>query len=160
MSVSRVRLLTCLVMPLLAACATEPSGPATTASVIYTCCEAPDVDRLYQPGQTLTLHWTVESPEEPGRTPPQVELTARLTGPFATVGDVKAATEGTPTVPGLVTFTATPVRPSGMPDERPLSTIVIGPDAKPGYYNLVTSVVGDDNTASSGGSIVRVAPKP
>ncbi|MEU4679852.1 hypothetical protein [Micromonospora sp. NPDC023737] len=88
-----------------------------------------------------------------------VELAARLTGPFATAGDVKAATEAAPSAPGLVTFTAAPVRPSSTPDERPVSTIVIGPEAEPGYYNLVTSVGGDDHTVSSG-SIVRVVPKP
>ncbi|MBM0258105.1 hypothetical protein JNW89_16060 [Micromonospora sp. 4G55] len=132
----------------------------TAASVTYSCCEAQDVDRPYQPGQTLTVHWTVESPDEPGRTPPQVELTARLTGPFATVGDLKAATEGTPNVPRLVTLAAAPVRPSGTPDERPVSTVAIGSDAKPGYYNLVTSVVDGGNTASGGGSIVQVVPKP
>ncbi|MET7748691.1 hypothetical protein [Micromonospora sp. NPDC005367] len=105
------------------------------------------------------MRWIVEAPDEPGGAPPQVELTARLTGPFATVGDIKAATEATPDAPGLVTFTAAPVRPSGTPDERPVSTIAIGPEAEPGYYNLVTSVAGDDNT-TSGGSIVRVVPKP
>jgi hypothetical protein len=160
MSVSRVRLLACLVMPLLAACGTEPSGPVTAAPLTYTCCAARDVDRLYQPGQTLTVEWTVESPDEPGGTAPQVELTARLTGPFATAGDLKAAAGGAQTGPGLVTFAAAPVRPSGAPDERPVSTIVIGPDAKPGYYDLVTSLVGDNNTASSGGSIVRVVTRP
>ncbi|MFG2107102.1 hypothetical protein [Micromonospora chersina] len=160
MNATRVRLLACLVMPLLAACGTEPSGPVSAARVTYTCCDAQDVDRPYQPGQTLTLHWTVESPDQPGGTPPQVELTARLTGPFATVGDVKAATEGTPNAPGLVTFAATPFRPSGTPDERPVSAVVIGPDAKPGYYNLVTSVVEGGNTASGAGSIIRVAPRP
>ncbi|MFG3578922.1 hypothetical protein [Micromonospora chersina] len=36
---------------------------------------------------------------------------------------------------------------------------VIGPDARPGYYNLVTSVVDGGNTASGGGSIIRVVPK-
>ncbi|MGN9803046.1 hypothetical protein [Micromonospora sp. L32] len=158
MNVSRGRLLACLVMPLLAACSAEPSGPVAAAPVTYSCCEARDVDRLYQPGQTLTVHWTVESPDEPGGTPPQVELTARLTGPFATVGDLKAATEGT--VPGLVTFAAAPVRPSGAPDERPVSTIVIGQEAKPGYYNLVTSLVDNDNTASGGESVVQVVPRP
>ncbi|MBM0235877.1 hypothetical protein JNW88_00040 [Micromonospora sp. ATA32] len=125
--------------------------------VTYTCCEAGDVDRLYQPGQTLTVHWTVESPD-PGATPPQVELTARLTGPFATIDDLKAAAEDTHAVSGLATFAAAPVRPSGTPDERPVSTIVIGPEAKPGYYNLITSVIGDDDTAS-GASIVRVVPR-
>ncbi|MFD0783405.1 hypothetical protein ACFQZ8_05655 [Micromonospora azadirachtae] len=159
MNASRVRLLTCLVVPLLAACGTGPSGPVTAAPATYTCCEAQDVDRPYQPGQTLTVHWIVESPDEPGGTPPQVELTASLTGPFATAGEVKAATGADPNAPGLATFTAAPVRPSGTPDERPVSTIVIGPEAEPGYYNLVTSVGGDDHTGSSG-SIVRVVPKP
>ncbi|MFJ8581612.1 hypothetical protein [Micromonospora sp. NPDC093277] len=157
MNASRVRLLTCMVIPLLTACGPAPSE---AMPMTYTCCEALDVDKPYQPGQTLTVDWTVESPEEPAGTPPQVELAALLTGPFATVGDLKAATEGgAPTVPGLVTFAAAPFRPSGMPDERPVSTIVIGPDAKPGYYNLVTSVVGDGNT-TSGASIIRVVPMP
>lgn len=43
--------------------------------------------------------------------------------------------------------------------ERPVSTIVIGPEAEPGYYDLVTSVIGDGNTATCGGSIVRVEPR-
>ncbi|NED51523.1 hypothetical protein G3I24_11490 [Micromonospora aurantiaca] len=122
----------------------------------YTCCQDLDVDRPYQPGQTLTVQWTVESPDEPGSTSPQVELTARLTGPYGTVDDLKAASAA----PGLVTFTATPVRPTGTPGERPASTIAIGPAAKPGFYDLVTSVIGDGNTTASGSSIIQVAPKP
>ncbi|NES29193.1 hypothetical protein GCE86_18395 [Micromonospora terminaliae] len=132
----------------------------TAAPVSYRCCEAQDIERPYQPGQTLTVHWTVESPDGPGGGHPQVELTARLTGPFATVSDLKAATEANPNAPGPVTFAAAPVRPSGLPDERPVSSVVIGPDARPGYYNLVTSVVDGGNTASGGGSIVRVVPRP
>lgn len=158
MNASRGWLLACLVVPLTAACGPEPSGPVRAAPT-YTCCAARDVGTLYQPGQILTVHWIVESPDEPGAIPPQVELAARLTGPFATVDDLKAATEDTQTVSGRVTFSAAPVRPSGEPDERPVSTIVIGPEAEPGYYNLVTSVIGDDNTASGGGSIVRVEPR-
>ncbi|MFD2767082.1 hypothetical protein [Micromonospora eburnea] len=145
-----MRFLACLVLPLLAACGTEPAGPEGATSVTYSCCEAGDIDRPYQPGQTLTVHWTVESPEQPAVAPPQVELTARLTGPYATTGDLKAAAD-----PGPATFEAAPVRPSGGPDERPVSTIVIGTDAEPGYYNLVTAVVSDGSTVS-GASIIRV----
>ncbi|WP_244933228.1 hypothetical protein [Micromonospora tulbaghiae] len=157
MNSPRLRLLSCLAVPLLAACGTEPSG--TVAEVpppAYTCCQDLDVDRPYQPGQTLTVQWTVKSPDEPGSTSPQVELTARLTGLYGTVDDLKAASAA----PGLVTFTATPVRPSGTPGERSASTIVIGPAAKPGFYDLVTSVIGDGNTTASGSSIIQVAPKP
>ncbi|MFR9780613.1 hypothetical protein ACL02O_31775 [Micromonospora sp. MS34] len=157
---SPVRLLGCLVLPLLTACGAEPSAAMAVAPVTYTCCEARDIDRLYQPGETLTVHWTVVPPAEPGGTRPQVQLTARLTGPFTTVADLKAAAEGNRSTSGSVTFTAAPVRPSGTPDERPVSTIVIGPDALPGYYNLVTALVGDDNTASGGASIVRIVPRP
>ncbi|MEU8338691.1 hypothetical protein [Micromonospora tulbaghiae] len=157
MSSPRLRLLSCLAVPLLAACGAEPSG--TVAEVpppAYTCCQDLDVDRPYQPGQTLTVQWTVKSPDEPGSTSPQVELTARLTGLYGTVDDLKAASAA----PGLVTFTATPVRPTGTPGERPASTIAIGPAAKPGFHDLVTSVIGDGNTTASGSSIIQVAPKP
>lgn len=157
MNSPRLRLLSCLVVPLLAACGAEPSEMvAEVPPSAYTCCEDLDVDRPYQAGQTLTVRWTVESPDEPGSTSPQVELTAHLTGPYGTVDDLKAASA----VAGLVTFTATPVRPAGTPGERPVSTIVIGPDAEPGFYDLVTSVVGDGNTTTSGSSIIQVAPKP
>ena len=121
----------------------------------YTCCEDLDVDKPYHPGQTLTVRWTVHSSDEPGSTSSQVELAAQLTGPFGTVDDLKAASAA----PGLVTFTATPVRPAAGSGERPVSTIVIGRDAKPGFYDLVTSVVGDGDTTTSGSSIIQVAPK-
>ncbi len=154
------RLPACLVLPLLAACGTESSDPAATP-VTYSCCETLDVDRPYQPGQALALYWTVTSPDDRAETRPQVELNALLTGPFATEAELKAAATGTtPPVPGLVTFTAAPVRPSGTPGERPTSTIVIGPEAKPGYYNVVTSLVGDDGTTIRGDSVVRVVPRP
>ncbi|MDI5940348.1 MULTISPECIES: hypothetical protein [Micromonospora] len=160
MNVSRARLLACAVMPFLAACGPGASGPAEAAApVTYTCCEAQDVDKSYQAGETLTVHWTVESPEQPGAASTGFELTARLTGPFTTAGDLKAATEDTRIIPGLVTFEAVPIRPSGVPDERPVSTIVIGVDARPGYYNLVTSS-GDGDKTVSGGSIVQVVARP
>ncbi|MFI7305412.1 hypothetical protein ACIBM8_19540 [Micromonospora aurantiaca] len=151
MNSPRLRLLFCLAVPLLAACGAEPSEMvAEVPPPAYTCCEDLDVDKPYHPGQTLTVQWTVE----PGSTSSQAELTAQLTGPYGTVDDLKAALA----VPGLVTFTATPVRPAAGSGERPVSTIVIGPDAKPGFYDLVTSVVGDGNAITSGSSIIQVAP--
>ena len=156
MNVPRARLLICLVTPFLGACGAAPTGRVSAAPVTYTCCEAGDVDRLYQPGQTLTLHWIVVSPNKPAATPSRVELTAHLTGPFSTMDDLKAPA-ATQTAAGMATFMAAPVRPSGTSDERPVSTIVIGPEAKPGYYNLETSVIGDDN-AVRGGSIIQVVP--
>jgi hypothetical protein len=158
MKPSRVGIVACLAVPLLASCSAEPVKPVATTQMAYSCCEAKDVDTLYQPGQTVTVHWTVQSPDNPAASPPQVELAARLTGPYATVDGLKAATADTRSAAGEVTFTAAPVRPSGAPDERPVSTIAIGPDAKPGYYSLITSIREDGDTADGAG-IVRVVPK-
>jgi hypothetical protein len=135
----------------LTACTAEPSPPPAVP-VTYTCCEAADVEMPYQPGQTMTVHWIVQTPEEPVSGPPAVELTASLTGPYASADDLKGGTAG------AATYTAAAVRPSGAPDEQPVSTIVIGADAQPGLYNLVTSA-NQGGATSGGSSVVRVDPK-
>jgi hypothetical protein len=126
--------------------------------VSYTCCDAKDVDTHYQPGQTMAVHWIVNSENGTAEGGPQVELAARLTGPYAAVADLKAAASDTRSASGDVTFAAAPVRPSGTAGERPVSTILIGSDAKPGYYNLIFSVTQDGGTVG-GASIVRVVAK-
>jgi hypothetical protein len=140
-----------LALASLTACTTEPSTPPAV-TVTYTCCVAADVETPYQPGQTMTVHWIVQTPDGPVSGPPQVELTATLTGPYASADDLKAGAGA------ANTYTAAPVRPSGAPDEQPVSTIVIGTDAQPGLYNLVTSA-NQDGATSGGSSVVRVDSK-
>ncbi|MDG4795758.1 hypothetical protein [Micromonospora sp. WMMD1082] len=158
MRVSRAWLLACLVLPFLAACVIAPTESVAPPSVTYTCCTDEDVNTPYEPGQTLTVHWIVEHSPEPGGVPPQVELTAHLTGPYATVEALKSAIVAARDIPGVVTFAAAPVRPAGTPDEQPVSPITIPGEAQPGYYNLTTSVVDGDHTAS-GSSIVQVVSR-
>ncbi|GIF48078.1 hypothetical protein DFJ67_2028 [Asanoa ferruginea] len=129
---------------------TESASP--TVTVTYSCCVAADVETQYRPGQTMTVHWIVQTPEGPVSGPPQVELTASLAGPYASADDLKGGAAP------ATTYTAVPVRPAGTPDEQPVSTIVIGADAQPGYYNLVTSANQDGATAG-GSSVVRVVAK-
>jgi hypothetical protein len=159
MKASRVVLIACLTLASLVGCSADPSMPASATSTTYTCCEANDVDRAYHPGETLTIHWIVTSPTGAAAPSPGVELTARLTGPYQTVDKLKAATPDTRHVDGKATFTAPPVHPSGKPDEQPVSTIAIGADAEPGYYNLEFSVATSGGT-SGGASIVQVVAKP
>jgi hypothetical protein len=156
----RIAVIAAVALVAVAACAAQPERSDAVAQVTYSCCEAVDVDTPYQPGQTLTIHWTVNRADEPDATRIPVELTARLTGPFATVEALKAVTDDSQTAPGLITFAAAAVRPSGLPDEQPVSTIAIGSTAAPGYYNLRTSVVGlNDGGEDGGASIVKVIPK-
>jgi hypothetical protein len=112
-----------------------------------------DVETLYRPGQTLTLHWLV-TPGEVGAPARQIELAARLTGPYRNVDDLKA----TASRAGRVTFAAATVRPTGEPGERPVSSIAIGPEAEPGYYALISSVK-EGGATVSGESIVQVIAK-
>lgn len=105
----------------------------------------------------MSVHWTAKAPNDPATGSPHVELTARLTGPYSTVDDLKAA--GDPqTATGSVTFTAPPIRPTGTAGEQPVSTILISSDARPGYYNLTTST-NQDGGSFSGASIIRVVAK-
>jgi hypothetical protein len=158
MKAPRVALVACLALASLVGCSAHPSGPAPAAPKTYTCCKAKDIDTPYRPGDILTIHWIANSSNGPAASSPGVELTARLTGPYQTVDELKAATPDTRHADGEVTFTAPPVHPSGTPDEQPVSIIVIGTDAKPGYYNLVFSVAQNGGT-SGGASIVRVLAK-
>ncbi|MBB2943664.1 hypothetical protein FB565_003393 [Actinoplanes lutulentus] len=145
---------------LLAACdpgATGEAGDtAASAGVTYSCCADTDVDSPYYPGQVVSVLWTVESTNGPATgAAAQVELSASLTGPYATVGQLKSAPEDSTNAAEYVTFTAPPVRPSGTPGEKPVSTILISSDAGPGYYNLTTAMKQGGQTVG-GASIIRV----
>ncbi|MEU8184581.1 hypothetical protein AB0B85_21290 [Micromonospora sp. NPDC049044] len=117
------------------------------------------MNTVYQPGQAMTVHWIVKPGTDPAAKAAQVELTARLTGPYGDASELKSAAGGT-TRPGSaeVTFEAQPVRPSGAAGERPVSVIPIAVEALPGYYNL-TFAVQQGGATVGGASIVRVAPR-
>ncbi|WP_433825821.1 hypothetical protein ACQP2E_27395 [Actinoplanes sp. CA-015351] len=150
---------------LLASCdpgtAGEAGDGASSAVVTYSCCADTDVDSPYHPGQVMSVRWTVESTNVPaagGAAP--VELSASLTGPYATVSELKSAPEDSTNAAEYVTLTAPPVRPSGTPGEKPVSTILISSDAGPGYYNLTTAMKQGEKIVD-GASIIRVVtPAP
>jgi hypothetical protein len=96
----------------------------------------------------LTIHWIVNPA---ARISGETELNAHMTGPYATVNDLKAGS-GPGGSPAL---SAEPIHPTGDRDERPASVIVIPPTARPGLYNLVMSRTEPGATVSSG-SVIRV----
>ncbi|WP_230687079.1 hypothetical protein [Catellatospora vulcania] len=152
MKVYRAAVIGCLLLAMTSCTAT--ASPPTRAGTAYTCCDAADVDREYQPGQTLTVQWIVV-PGEPGVGGP-VELHARLTGPYAAVSGLKSPSGKD--AAGGATFTAETVRPAGQPGEQPVSVIQIPATAAPGLYNLVTSVT-EQSGSHSGASVIRMVAK-
>jgi hypothetical protein len=142
----------------LASCTATSVTPSETGPS-YTCCEAADINRDYQPGDTMAIHWIVIPGKLSNDSPrPEVELNACLIGPYSTVSDLKEANGGRDRAAGCTLFAA-PVHPSGQPGEQPVSFILIPATAAPGKYNLTTSVSGSDFSVS-GASIIQVISKP
>ncbi|MFG1872492.1 hypothetical protein [Micromonospora arborensis] len=159
MKTCRLVAVVCLGMLVTSGCGSGRSTTAAGTPTTYTCCDGEDVDTVYRPGQEMTVHWIVRPASDPAVTPAEVELTARLTGPYGDVSELKSAAGGTePPASGEVTFEAEPVRPSGAAGERPVSVIAIAEDAPPGYYNLLFSVH-QGGGGVSGASVVRVDHK-
>jgi len=142
----------------LGSCTATSSTPSETGPS-YTCCEAADINRDYQPGDTLAIHWIVVPGKlsSDGPTRELFELNACLTGPHSTVSDLKKADGGQELAAGC-TLSATPIRPSGQPGEQPVSLILIPPTAVPGNYNLTTSVSGP-GFSFGGASVIQVISK-
>ena len=133
-----------------------------------TCCTQADINRLWQPGTTVELHWTVESDgsnvadrvfdrfENP---PHKVSITAFLSGPYSDLaavnqamlqgpsGDVPAAT-----VNGSVTALDDRTRPT----TAPVTTFVLPADLAPGYYDLTLLWMDGNGGRGDPRNVVRV----
>lgn len=144
---------------MLASCTAATSTTSSEAGTSYSCCEAADINRDYQPGDTLAIHWIVIPGSLRSDSPTrELELNARLAGPYSTVSDLKDANGDGQDLAAGFTLTAAPVRPSGQPGEQPVSLVVIPLTAVPGFYNLTTSV-GRPGFSVGGAAIIRVISK-
>lgn len=67
-----------------------PTGTATRATFSYTCCTTADIDPVYHPGDVMSIHWIVQKGTPTSATQPtQVNLSVRLTGPYADISSLK-----------------------------------------------------------------------
>lgn len=142
-----------LVVVLAAGCSLSNGGSAGPVRAVsgFTCCTARDINRVYHPGDVVTIHWIIDTTQAaaPAR-PASVTLTAALDGGFATAADAKSGrTAGTRQV------RAEPVRVTDGTTVAPLSRLRIPDDATPGLYNLTTTTATGGITMS-GTSIIRV----
>jgi len=132
-----------------AACGGGAATPAPVATTSYTCCPRDDVDRVWQPGETLTLHWTARPGTRSGASH-VVRLTATLTGPYADAGALKRGAAAARRLQNVVTTTDERTEPA------PVSSIVLPSDLPPGLYNLATDVDLGGGSHAGGASVVRV----
>ncbi|WP_433357908.1 hypothetical protein ACQPYV_12680 [Micromonospora saelicesensis] len=159
MNARRLVVIACLALLVTSGCGSWRSTTAAGVPTTYTCCDGEDVVTIYQPGQEMAVHWIVRPGTDPAAKPVKAELTARLTGPYREVSELKSTAGDTAQHAwGEMTFEAEPVRPSGAAGEQPVSVISIAEDALPGYYNLIFAVL-QGGGGVSGASVVRVTPK-
>ena len=138
----------------LTACGSDSDSGTRDAVSSFTCCTAHDVNRVYHPGDLVTLHWIRETSMATGPSEPTpLTLTAHLDGAFAVVAEAKA-----PGARGTDPATAVPVHVTDRTMKSPISTFRIPAGAGPGLYNLTTRVASPHGSVS-GGTIIRVTPR-
>jgi hypothetical protein len=117
----------------------------TDSTYGLTCCTQADINRAWQPGTTIDLHWTVESDNLFHRVfdknpTHKVFITAQLSGPYSDLAGLKqiiltggAGAPGSATVNGSDIAMDDRTRPS----TTPVTTFVLPADLPPGYYDLL-----------------------
>jgi hypothetical protein len=128
----------------LSACASTAANQAPRQAVsAFTCCIGHDVNRIYHPGDLVTIHWIRDTSEAVAPSNPiPITLTAHLEGPFA--GVVQAKIRG---AHGNDQVRASPVQVTDRTIGAPVSRLRIPARAAPGLYNLTFRI------AQSGGSL-------
>jgi hypothetical protein len=112
---------------------------------------AADVNRTWQPGETLTVHWIAkEASPTADPTPHKIKLNTALSGTYADVGSLKAGARAAHYLQAA-TITVDDRTPA-----TPVSTIPLPPDLPPGVYNLAIEVDFGGGNRMSAASVVRV----
>jgi hypothetical protein len=135
-------------------------SPTFYAAHSYSCCIENTGNLTWHAGQKVSLTWQ----STPGGMTTddnrhQIVLSVSLTGPFATVDELKQATTQGLKPAGVRTINAAPVSVNDRTFLTPVSQLDLPADLPPGYYNLA------QQSAQSGGSVVAgaiviVAPSP
>jgi hypothetical protein len=140
----------------------------TESPYSLTCCTQADINRPWQPGTTVDLHWTVESQsganlldrvfdkfENPTH---KVFVTAFLSGPYSDLAGLKQIIRTCPCPAGdhSVQGSVIAMDDRTRPPTTPVTTFVLPADLPPGYYDL--TLIWEDANGGTGDShnIVRV----
>ncbi|MGH2517703.1 MAG: hypothetical protein ACRDHP_18805, partial [Ktedonobacterales bacterium] len=132
----------------LAGCATSaPQPTAQHQTYTYNRMFGPSNDH-WKPGQQIAVSWAPRTgPMTSDAAPAHVALTLQLFGPYASIADLKAATDSTAAAP--TAGSATPIATDTWSGKSFDQTLTLPATLAPGYYNLVQKMT---QSTSSGGS--------
>ena len=134
------------------------SGESNVATYTYSCCSASLVDTTYHPGEVMDVRW-IRSVDSPATSPRVIILlSARLSGPFASVEGLKSSMTASPHALRAVDVASLVRRVSNTSGASPVTRLRIPATASPGYYNLSFTIGSSPRSVvMSAASIVRVA---
>jgi hypothetical protein len=156
----RIPMLTATVVLSTVACSSEaPTSVVKQATFSYTCCASADIDRVYHPGDVMTVHWIVQNEAPTSATQStQIDLSAKLSGPYADVSSLKQREIGATSIAAATSISAAPIVTSDWAGGAPTSKLLIPATAAPGFYNLSTTVKSGGFTGGGDGIVRVVAP--
>jgi len=119
----RIPMLTATVVLSTVACSSEaPTSVVKQATFSYTCCASADIDRVYHPGDVMTVHWIVQNEAPTSATQStQIDLSAKLSGPYADVSSLKQREIGATSIAAATSISAAPIVTSDWAGGAPTS---------------------------------------
>jgi hypothetical protein len=131
-------------------CGGNSSIPQTRTLYQYTCCQQADVEKSWQAGKPLTLHWmTQPAIGTPVPSSRYVELSAWLDGPYVDVSSLKRAGDRISALRAPV-ISADTWQPSEL-----VSSIPLAADTPPGLYDMHFKVTFAGGSMG-GASVIKV----
>ena len=134
-------------------------GRTTYTAYNLTCCTQADIDRLWQPGTTVELHWKVESASVSKLNPThRVSTTAFLGGPYSDLAALNLAIQGAPSDEATHTVQGSVIAMDDRapPSTTPVTTFLLPTDLPAGYYDLTLYWVDQDGGTGDPLHSVRV----
>jgi hypothetical protein len=143
-----------ILLGLLCAACGGPSPHASGVSYAttrFTCCTRADVEQVWRPGETLTVHWIAQDGARTADAAPHaVRLTVTLTGPYADAASLKRAAAA------ARRLEAAAITVDDRTATAPISAIALPADLPPGLYDLAFEVDLGGGNRMGGASVVRV----
>jgi hypothetical protein len=137
---------------ILAACGNAAQPVGTYPTYRFTCCTGSDIKQVWHSGQTVDLHFMVETgPLTADSAEHSLVLSASLSGAYADVATLKQA-GGPALIQGPV------IKTSDRNPTPPLLSFGLPPDLPAGFYNLTIKWDSGGGNYWSTGSIVQVGP--
>ena len=136
---------------LTAGCSDAGQSGVTYARFRFSCCTSADVSQVWRAGESVDLHWMVESATATTDAAPHpIVLTAILTGPYVDVLTLKKGGGAASAVQGPV------IRTDDRTPTPPVTAFLLPKDLPHGYYDLRFKVDFGNGNSEGGDSVVQV----